>query len=445
MSPNSARGRRQLGSGDSDHGSADDDVGSNNAAAVAPAAGVGGRRGATTMSGCQRNNDTGAAAPAAVGATIAESTTTKLKAKKQKKKVSAAAVGDSIQQWIPDYLVHLVQPYYGDFCYTPIFHPKLITQLMAEGFLPIATEGVLLPKLHRERCVVLLPDRLHVSKSTRKKARRFYVTINQRFDGVVDGCREQHGSHCWLYPPLVEAFRAMHYKSFPSAQQRQHQQQRMQQQDSDNDEDENVAMVSVSCPTSSSSSPTTSSRRLQARQQQVRCPVRLYSIEIWDASSEQLVGGELGYTVGSIYTSLTGFSKQDSAGSVQLAALGRLLCRRGFTLWDLGMDMEYKRGLGSNIMPRQEFVRVVRQVRYDHRDRRLPTIPCERKWNARGVIDDTGVPETIAATTRATDANGQSQQHPLHLQPQRENGSAEESPPCKKKARPATTAGNSSS
>ena len=69
------------------------------------------------------------------------------------------------------------------------------------------------------------------------------------------------------------------------------------------------------------------------------------------------------FTVGSIYTSLTGFTKEDSAGSVQLAALGRLLFERGFHMWDLGMDMDYKRGIGSHLMPRETFVNEVHRVR----------------------------------------------------------------------------------
>jgi Leu/Phe-tRNA-protein transferase len=244
-----------------------------------------------------------------------------------------------IQDYIPNYLRNVITPYQSDFCFTPIHHPQLITQLMAEGFLPIATEGYLLPKLHRRRCVVKLPEALHVSKSTRKKSRRYSMTANQAFDQVVEGCREQHGMN-WLFPPLVEAFKQMHTN------------------------DNNAATL----PNHKS------------------CSVKLYSIEVWDQQGQQqLVAGELGYTVNSIYTSLTGFSHRDSAGSVQLVALGKWLCSNGYTMWDLGMDMEYKRSLGAILMPRDDFVAYLHAVRIQEGDWKLPAGPV----NCRDIIDGT--------------------------------------------------------
>ena len=283
----------------------------------------------------------------------------------------------AIEAFIPTYLRRFINPYHGDFCYTRVFHYRLIAQLMSEGFLPIATEGVLLPKLHENRCVVRLPEALHVSRSARKKSKKFQITINHAFDRVIDGCKQQHGDHCWLYPPLVEAFRTMLNSG---------------KIESPIFEDGRVPTGRV-------------------------CPVRLYSVEIWNASTGALAGGELGrlsfflyihstypygsdelahilfgsvretaYTIGSIYTSLTGFWAEESAGSVQLAAIGRLLCGLGFSLWDLGMDMKYKSKIGSHLMPRKQFLEHVHQVRESRGHLVLPT---GQIINAKTMIDQT--------------------------------------------------------
>mmetsp|Transcript_15501 Transcript_15501/g.21884 ORF Transcript_15501/g.21884 Transcript_15501/m.21884 type:complete len:387 (-) Transcript_15501:40-1200(-) len=251
---------------------------------------------------------------------------------------------------VPKYLRGVVFPYHGEFYQTRCFHPNLIAQLMSEGFLPIALPGVLLPKLHKHRCAIRIPENLHVSKSTRKKANRFHISVNEDFMGVVKGCHAQHGKQCWLYRPLVEAFLCMNKKEVQVRifDKRGH-------------------------PTANS------------------CTVRLYSIEVWNTSTGALAGGELGYTVGHIYTSLTGFSKEDSAGSVQLAALGRLLCQNGFKLWDLGMDMEYKQRLGGSNVPRNDYVKEVKEVRESQSHLVLPT--GQGRVCARSVIDRFQMPE----------------------------------------------------
>jgi len=139
----------------------------------------------------------------------------------------------------------------------------------------------------------------------------------------------------------------------------------------------------------------------------------MYSIEVWDVTTGALAGGELGYSVGSIYTSLTGFSFQDSAGSVQLAALGRMLCRHGFTLWDLGMEMDYKTGLGSILMPRKDFVQHVHDVRCANSDRVLPNYSTP--MSAKELIDLDLIQSTENGSQQhQADTSAQSQSQSLH-------------------------------
>lgn len=250
----------------------------------------------------------------------------------------------AIQAFIPPHLRQFVAPYYGDFCFTSIFDARLISALMAEGFLPIATEGYLLPKLHEQRCVINLDQNaLHISKSTRKKSKRYSLTVNTSFDKVIEACRRQHGETCWLYDPLVRSFRAIHMNP-----------------------DNYGAILN---PQTGKVEP---------------CPVRLYSVEVWN-EEKVLVAGELGYTVGCIYTSLTGFTVENSAGSIQLAALGCLLLSCGFALWDLGMDMDYKRRLGADLMSRSDFLGLVHRVRLSCNDLKLPSE--RQQFNCRSLID----------------------------------------------------------
>ena len=189
---------------------------------------------------------------------------------------------------LPRYLRVYVSHYHDDFYIAKSFDPRLIAQLMCEGFLPIAgSSRYLLPKLHLERCVLQLrPDsNLHISKSTRKKSKRFCLSINEAFDDVITGCHKQHGVN-WLFPPIVSAFRALQKESV-----------------------ESLGGCEAKLVENDSYQPSGT------------IPVRCYSIEIWNETTRELAGGELGYTVGGIYTSLTGFSNEDAAGSVQLGVL----------------------------------------------------------------------------------------------------------------------------
>ena len=274
---------------------------------------------------------------------------------------------DPIERWIPYYLRRFVAPYHDEFCYTHLYHFRLVAALMMEGFLPIATEGVILPKLHHERSVIPLPEGLHVSKSIRKKSKRFRLTVNEDIDRVVEGCRQQHGRSCWLYPDLVKVLKDIHDAG-------------------------RVDTVIIH------------------GKKQETAPVRLYSIEVWNDATGELAAGELGYTVGSIYTSLTGFSAQDSAGSVQLISTGRLLSQLGFKLWDLGMDMEYKRDLGSTLMKRKDFVAFVAGTRVTDGNLLLPATN-DVGFDCKSLVDQTLSLEAIRQGSGSNSNNRQECKH----------------------------------
>jgi Leu/Phe-tRNA-protein transferase len=293
-----------------------------------------------------------------------------------------------LASYIPPYLTPWVHFYHGDFCYARVFHPQLLAQLLAEGFLPICTaEGrILLPKLHAQRCVIDLQQQppnctavpaaapavpaaaaVHVSKAVRKKSKRYRLTINQAWERVVEGCRLQHGNVCWLYDSLVGAFRAL--QSSPQAY-----------------------VAKIPTATTDSSSSFTNHMEL--------CPVRLLSVEVW-SHDDVLVAGELGYTVGTMYTSLTGFSNVSGAGSVQLAATGRLLQSCGYRWWDLGMDMAYKRHLGAVLLDRPDFVQQVHACRTQRPTVALVDVPMQAHLprNCRALIDQTTTSSSISISS----------------------------------------------
>ncbi|RLN57576.1 hypothetical protein BBP00_00007450 [Phytophthora kernoviae] len=214
--------------------------------------------------------------------------------------------------YIPPHLRHFVFHSQDDFYVSRLFDPLLLSHLMYEGFLPIASDYqgkcFLLPKLHHQRCVLMLQDApQHVPKVVRKKAKKFRLVLNRDFDGVVAGCHEKHGIP-WLYPPIVEGFRSLFQAG-----------------------EEGVELFPGS-------------------------KVRFYTVELYDVATDTLVAGELGYTVGSVYTSLTGFSRANGAGTVQLHALSKLLYLCGMKMWDLGMSMDYKMGLGAQDLERDDFL-----------------------------------------------------------------------------------------
>ena len=89
--------------------------------------------------------------------------------------------------------------------------------------------------------------------------------------------------------------------------------------------------------------------------------VRMHSFELW--RDDELVAGEIGSTCGASYCSFTGFRTANGSGRVQMACTCALLRAKGYSIWDLGMGLDYKYALGAEDVPRTEFLRRFRAVR----------------------------------------------------------------------------------
>ncbi len=89
-------------------------------------------------------------------------------------------------------------------------------------------------------------------------------------------------------------------------------------------------------------------------------PVEIVGVELWD--NNELLAGEIGYSIGATYTSLTGFCNRSheeyrNIGTVQLVHLAKLLKRCGYQFWNLGHpNMEYKNALGAVTTERIPFL-----------------------------------------------------------------------------------------
>ncbi|MFA6508824.1 MAG: leucyl-tRNA--protein transferase [Treponemataceae bacterium] len=204
--------------------------------------------------------------------------------------------------------------YEQEFCVSPSFDPYFIASLMGAGFLvmsariPGISHAVLLPKLHRERSIIEFED-LHESRSVQRVLDRFELRFNSDFDEILNKCVETHGDD-WLTDELTAAFRIIH---------------------TDADTNANGSWCDL-------------------------CSFALYRDGI-------LVAGEFGVVAGGVYTSYSGYRRENSAGTAQLALTGRFLRQEGFAFWDLGMPLDYKTRLGAKTLRTADFVERFRRGR----------------------------------------------------------------------------------
>ncbi len=194
-----------------------------------------------------------------------------------------------------------------EYCFYPSFDPIVIAESMRQGRFFMSTEllGIDVPLIrdHLYKCIIPLnPDsKFHYHKSIRTAARKMphmKLTIDRTFQDVIDGINNAY-EDTWLADGLCDGYARINKANGTGVY-----------------------------------------------------PADVHSIELRD-DDDNLLAGEIGFVTGESYVSLSGFHTINNSGSVQMAALGTLLLKLGFRIWDLGMQIRYKYDYGAIDCDRQ--------------------------------------------------------------------------------------------
>jgi len=193
-------------------------------------------------------------------------------------------------------------------------NPAFVEECCWQGFMPMAAsfdfgefqKDIFLAKYHNRRSLIL-SEPYRPGKTLKKRARSLQLSIKHSFEEVVRQCIKAHGDD-WLRPLLIKNFFF-----------------------------------------------------LQSQRHISKTRVRFLSCEL--SQNGILLAGEFGYLWGSIYTSLSGFYLQNGCGTLQMCCLQALLFKQGLSVWDLGMDLEYKRNLGAQSFERKDYLDRFRKAR----------------------------------------------------------------------------------
>ncbi len=155
------------------------------------------------------------------------------------------------------------------------------------------------------RCV-LLPERLHISRSFRRFLNKqpYRISFNENFAGVIYWCRrlrvglDGHGT--WITPEMLHAYKRLHQLGFA------------------------------------------------------------HSVECWQG--EELVGGIYGVCIGRSFFGESMFSREVNGSKVALAALAQHLQERNFVLLDCQQTTDHLLSMGACEVPRSRFQELLQQA-----------------------------------------------------------------------------------
>nr|WP_322853521.1 hypothetical protein [Malaciobacter marinus] len=204
-----------------------------------------------------------------------------------------------------------------NYYYSDDFSIDFYVKAAYEGFVSISFEQdnlfVILPEMQFDYAVLFF-DNLHISKKVEKLLRKndYEFKVHENFEKIIDKINEYHGDS-WIVKEYKQTL--LNLKNYKG----------------------NIDFELIAC-----------------------------SIE--DKTTKKIVAGEIGYKVGAIYTSLSGFSSKErrfnNYGKLQLVLLANYLEKNGFNFWNLGHPyMKYKFDLGATLYKREDFLNIFREQR----------------------------------------------------------------------------------
>ncbi len=181
---------------------------------------------------------------------------------------------------------------------------KRLVDAYSRGIFPWFNDGDPVLWWSPDPRAVLVPSRLHVSHSLRKKLKKdaFHVTIDAAYSRVLDGCAAPRAddSGTWLTAQMRRAYTSLH-----------------------------VAGLA-------------------------------HSIEVW--MDGELAGGIYGVAIGRMFFGESMFSRRTDASKIAMARLAAQLDRWDFPMIDCQLETEHLLSLGAEGIPRRQFVHDVERL-----------------------------------------------------------------------------------
>lgn len=146
-----------------------------------------------------------------------------------------------------------------------------------------------------DRAVIPL-DGLYVSRSLRQSCRRYFATVDQDFESVIEGCADTSREGGWITPDFIEAYTELHRLGWA------------------------------------------------------------HSIEVWDVE-DRLVGGLYGVAIGGLFAGESMFHRARDASKVALVHLVVVMNAGGGELLDVQWQTPHLESMGAVVIGKKSYLR----------------------------------------------------------------------------------------